>query len=188
MLTLFADMNPVVPDIPGLTYRPDFLTKADEKALLRFIDDGRWDTHWQRRIQAYGDSYGLASSRSAMPAWGEGLARRLFDEGLTPFLCDRMLVNEYLPGQGIAPHVDYEPYDRTVVSISLGSACVMEFARVDGTAKHSAWLEPRSVLVMDGEARYLWTHGIAARQKDVWNGAAFKRGRRVSITFRRRRE
>jgi hypothetical protein len=41
---------------------------------------------------------------------------------------------------------------------------------------------------MDGEARYLWTHGIAPRRKDAWNGASFKRGHRVSVTFRRRRE
>lgn len=188
MLTLFHELDPTVPDVPGLTYVPEFISPADEKALLNFIDASPWDTHWQRRIQPYGDSYGFTSSAAPMPAWGSGLAERLYREGFTPFLCDRMLVNEYLPGQGISPHVDYEPYDRTVVSLSLGSACIMDFERVDGTAKVAAWLEPRSLLVMDGEARYLWTHGIAARRKDAWNGAPFKRGRRVSVTFRRKRE
>jgi len=187
MRTLFIEMNPDVPAIPGLAYRPEFLTRADEKALLNLIDASPWDTHWQRRIQPYGDSYGFTASCPPMPQWGIALAERLHAEGLTPFLCDRMLVNEYLPGQGIAPHVDYEPYDRTVASISLGSACVMDFEHVDGTAKHVAWLEPRSVLVMDGEARYRWTHGIAGRKKDAWNGAWFQRGRRISITFRRKR-
>jgi alkylated DNA repair dioxygenase AlkB len=188
MDTLFADMNPVVPAVEGLTYVPEFLQRPDEKALLNLIDAGPWDTHWQRRIQAYGDSYGFTAAAKPMPPWGEALAERLFREKLTPFLCDRMLVNEYLPGQGISPHVDYEPYDRTVVSISLGSACIMDFEHVDGVAKHQLWLEPRSALVMDGEARYRWTHGIAPRQKDIWNGAPFKRGRRVSVTFRRRRD
>ena len=37
------------------------------------------------------------------------------------------LVNEYLPGQGIALHLDYQPFDRTVASLSLLSPCVMEF-------------------------------------------------------------
>ena len=186
MRTLFRELDLALPDIPGLTYVPEYISREDETALLNLIDAGAWDTHWQRRIQAYGDSYGFSPGARPMPPWGEGLARRLFEAKLTPFLCDRMLVNEYLPGQGISPHVDYEPYDRTVVSLSLGSACIMDFERTDGTAKHGAWLEPRSVLVMDGEARYLWTHGIAPRLKDAWNGASFKRTRRVSVTFRRR--
>lgn len=187
MHTLFAETDPVFPEISGLAYVPEYVSRDDEKALLNLVDAQPWQTHWQRRIQPYGDAYGFTPAALPMPAWGSGLAERLFRDGLTPFLCDRMLVNEYLPGQGIAPHVDYEPYDRTVVSISLGSACIMDFAAVDGTASHQLWLEPRSVLVMDGEARYRWTHGIAGRRKDPWNGAWFKRGRRVSVTFRRKR-
>jgi alkylated DNA repair dioxygenase AlkB len=186
MQTLFADMNPGVPAIPGLSYVPEFLARADEKALLNLIDAGPWDDRWQRRTQSYGDAYGGSPAARPMPDWGRGLAERLYAEKLMPFLPESILVNEYVPGQGISPHVDYEPYDRAVASISLGSACLMDFARVDGTAKHAAWLEPRSVLVIDGEARYRWTHGIAARRKDAWNGTWFRRSRRVSITFRRR--
>jgi hypothetical protein len=47
------------------------------------------------------------------------------------------------------------------------------------------WLEPRSLLVLRGEARFDWTHGIARRRHDTVDGAAVERGRRVSATFRR---
>lgn len=184
MQTLFASTDPVTPDIPGLRYEPDFLTLAEEKRLLALIDAAPWDTHWQRRIQPYGGTYGDARG-TPIPDWGRALARRLHRDGFTPFLCDQMLVNEYLPGQGIAPHVDYGDYDRCIVSISLRSACIMDLVHVDGRERHGIWLERRSVLILDGEARSRWKHGIAARKKDSWNGAWFPRGRRVSVTFRR---
>jgi alkylated DNA repair dioxygenase AlkB len=97
---------------------------------------------------------------------------------------DQMLVNEYLPGQGISLHRDYEPFDRTVVSISLLSACVMDFRRVADGRRESLLLEPRSLLVLSDEARYEWEHGIAPRKKDRWRGGPVPRSRRVSVTFR----
>jgi len=189
MLTLFPVTDPLLPSVSGLNYVPDFLTKEEHDRLLSCIDAGEWDTHWSRRIQSFGSSYdgGERAASREMPYWGDALAERLYKEGLTPILCNSMLINEYLPGQGIAPHVDYHPYDRTVVSISLGSPCIMDFEHVDGHDSHELWLDPRSALIMDGEARYEWKHGIAARKKDSWNGASFQRGRRVSITFRKKR-
>jgi alkylated DNA repair dioxygenase AlkB len=45
-------------------------------------------------------------------------------------------------------------------------------------------LEPGSLLVLSGEARFAWTHGIAARRFDVIDGVRTARARRVSLTFR----
>jgi len=188
MLTLFPATDPVLPSIDGLNYVPDFLTKEEDDRLLALIEAGEWNTQWSRRTQSYGSSYdGTQSFSKEMPYWADALAERLYKEGLTPILCNTMLINEYLPGQGIAPHVDYHPYDRTVVSISLGSPCIMDLEHVEGYEKHEIWLDPCSALIMDGESRYEWKHGIAARKKDSWNGAFFQRGRRVSMSFRKKR-
>ena len=41
-----------------------------------------------------------------------------------------MIVNEYEPGQGISPHIDnVKLFDAVVVSVSLGSECVMQFTQ-----------------------------------------------------------
>jgi alkylated DNA repair dioxygenase AlkB len=184
MMTLFKSMDPVIPSIPGLTYQTEFLSREEHDQLLSVIDALPWNTQWKRRIQPYGYSYG-SSTGAPMPAWGSAIAERLYVQGLAPFICDQLLVNEYLPGQGIFPHADYQTYDRTVVSISLGSPCIMDFIRNHESERHALWLEPRSVLIMDGEARYQWMHGIAARKKDQWNGTWFQRGRRVSVTLRK---
>jgi alkylated DNA repair dioxygenase AlkB len=45
-------------------------------------------------------------------------------------------------------------------------------------------LPARSLLVLSGDARYGWQHGIAPRRSDRIDGQLVQRGRRVSLTFR----
>ena len=97
---------------------------------------------------------------------------------------DQMLVNEYVSGQGIAFHRDYKPFDRTVVSLSLLSPCVMDFRSPQDGRRFPLLLERRSLVVLSDEARYEWQHGIARRKNDRWDGITIPRRRRLSITFR----
>jgi alkylated DNA repair dioxygenase AlkB len=55
---------------------------------------------------------------------------------------------------------------------------------VDGPGKETIELKPRSLLVLAGDARYRWKHGIPAREADVIDGQEVARSRRVSLTFR----
>ncbi len=195
-------------------YVPAYLDEDEERALLAAVDREPWRTTWQRRTQHYGYGYGEAGSRfevperlGPLPGWAAPLAERLAADGLLARVPDNLVVNEYLPGQGIAPHVDVAPYDR-VVSVSLGGACVMDFVpgsspgalagppggaqavppggaqRVVPGDAHALLLEPRSALGLSGEARRDWRHGIARRKSDRWRGLRFARTRRVSLTFR----
>jgi alkylated DNA repair dioxygenase AlkB len=105
----------------------------------------------------------------------------LFDE--TP---DQIIVNEYQPGQGISAHIDCVPcFADTIASLSLGSSCVMDFTHSKTGDKSSLLLEPRSLLVLTGDARYVWQHAIAGRKTDRHNGQIIQRARRVSLTFRK---
>jgi alkylated DNA repair protein alkB family protein 8 len=47
------------------------------------------------------------------------------------------------------------------------------------------YLEPRSLVLMTGEARYNWLHSIASRKIDRLDGLLKFRHRRVSLTFRK---
>jgi len=119
-----------------------------------------------------------------IPAWARALRDRLFKGSIGDRPFDQMLVNEYFPGQGIAMHRDYSPFDRTVVSLSLLSPCIMDFRHVESGQRESFLLEPRSLLVLNDEARYEWQHGIAPRKSDRWQGTVISRARRLSVTFR----
>jgi alkylated DNA repair dioxygenase AlkB len=173
-----------VPAIPGLRYLPGYLSEADEPALVGAIDCMPWNTEWKRRRQPYGVGYGSRSDSPAIPLWGRQLADRLFAAGVTNRPFQQMLVNEYLPGQGISPHRDYAPFGRTVVSLSLLSPCVMDFRHPPTGRKERLLLEPRNLLVLSDEARYDWEHGIAPRKWDVWQEMGIERARRLSVTFR----
>jgi len=102
-----------------------------------------------------------------------------------PAPIDQVTVNEYTPGVGIAPHIDTHSAfgGGAILSLSLAGATVMELRR---RGDHRPLLLPRrSLLVLGGEARYAWSHYIAARKTDVIGGVVVPRpDRRVSLTLR----
>jgi alkylated DNA repair dioxygenase AlkB len=184
---LFPDLIRVssLPPIAGLSYFREYIGEGEERSLTQAIDAESWDTTWKRRRQLYGRSYGRGEeSVRPLPLWGRALAKRIYDDGISDRDFDQMLVNEYLPGQGISLHRDYETFDRTVVSLSLLALCVMEFRHAKDGRRESMLLEPRSLLVLSDDARYEWQHGIAGRKNDRWEGRVVRRARRLSITFR----
>ena len=178
-------------DINGLTYIRNFISKSEHDLLLQRIDSEPWLTELQRRVQHYGYKYDYAKhqiSRSMyiapLPDWSLGIAQRLH-QSYSPTLPDQVIVNEYEPGQGIAKHTDCRTCFRdTIISLSLCSPSVMDFTNNKKGVKRSILLEPRSLIVLKGEARYEWAHGIAKRKSDKFQGRVFKRTRRVSLTFR----
>ncbi len=179
--------------IPGLKYIPAYLSPTEQTDLLATIDAGAWITDLKRRVQHFGYVYDYkkravdpAMYLGALPDWAQVIAERLHADGHAPALPDQVIVNEYQPGQGIAPHVDCVPcFGDTILSISLGSACVMDFAPLRGSDKLSLLLEPGSLVIMQGESRYQWKHGIAPRKSDLVDGRSVARGRRVSLTLRK---
>jgi alkylated DNA repair dioxygenase AlkB len=120
-----------------------------------------------------------------LPDWLQQLAIRLFEDGIFQQVPDQVIVNEYLPGQGIAAHVDCEPcFGPVIASLSLGAPVPMVFGNRRTREVVEVDLPPRSLLVLSGEGRYEWTHSILARKTDVIDGRTRDRVRRVSLTFR----
>jgi alkylated DNA repair dioxygenase AlkB len=195
------DPSPATPSInaaalsrvAGLTYVTDFVTPAAQTQLLQEIDAQPWMTELKRRVQHYGYRYDYRSrsvDRSMrlgdLPEWACGAAQALLERGLIGRPPDQLIINEYEAGQGISNHVDCEPcFDDNVASVSLGSACVMNFTHRRTREVVPVLLEPGSLVVMTGEARYEWMHGIAGRKSDTFAGRTFERSRRVSLTFRK---
>jgi alkylated DNA repair dioxygenase AlkB len=188
-----SDDPTVCADVPGLTYVKNFLSEAEQDAIVAEIDKNKWSGELARRIQHYGYRYNYKARRldsgmylGELPAWMHAVAVKLYEAGYTDAVSDQGLANEYMPGQGIAPHVDCEPYfGNIVISLSLLSPCVMNFNRVGCDEQASLLLEPCSIVVLKDEARYKWTHGIPKRLKDTVDGVTYTRGRRVSLTFRK---
>jgi alkylated DNA repair dioxygenase AlkB len=181
-----------VSSVPGLVLLRDWVTPADEGALLASIDAAPWRGDLKRRVQHYGFRYDYKARAvdesmrlGPLPGWAEELSSRILREGFSERAPDQVIVNEYLPGQGISRHVDCVPcFGPVVLSLSLGSQCVMELSAPDTHEPVLLPLPARSLLVLSGEARTRWAHAIPGRKSDMIAGVRVPRERRVSLTFR----
>jgi len=180
----------MAPLISGLTCIANYLDAATEQALIAQIDRSDWCHDLRRRTQHYGFRYDYrdrAASQSTylgpLPGWLAPLAQQLKQDLQISHSHDQVIVNEYLPGQGIAPHIDCpNSFADPIISLSLGAGCEMEFS--NGPDIRRLYLEPCSLLLLSEEARYSWRHGIRPRKSDLVQGQRRRRQRRLSLTFR----
>lgn len=189
-LSLFEDA-PAALTLPGLQYIPDYITAAEEAMLVAEIEQAGWcHVGMQRLVRQFGIPYSF-SRRAVVP--GEvaeplpeviqAIALRLHTENWLPTVPVQILANRYLPGEGISFHVDAAEF-AGIADLSLLSACVMEFRHLKTGEKQKCWLDPRSLLILTGEARWKWAHSIPYRKRDRHAGRTQIRQPRISLTFR----
>ena len=177
--------------IKGLYYKEDFLSTDEEVAILSQIEKEEWDSSLKRRVQHYGYIYDYKkknisqdSRKGELPDWLLTLEKKIKTTFNIEQSFDQVIINEYEPGQGISNHIDCVPcFEDVIVSVSLLSSCVMQFSK--NSEKHEIILNPRSILLLSRDARYLWKHGIKAVKNDQWQNTVIPRKRRISITFRK---
>jgi DNA oxidative demethylase len=169
----------------GLRHGDEFLSGAEESALLsRFSSLDFHEVRMRgvtarRRVVQYGWKYSFETFKMTEgPALPDYLLpirdRAAAFAGLPTAQLSEALLTEYSPGATIGWHRD-APGFGVVVGISLGTACRFRFRRGEtGNWKTlELRLEPRSIYVLEGEARSDWQHSIPA-----------VKSLRYSITFR----
>ncbi len=182
--------------IPGLSIIEGFLSPEEEVALIETIDTLPWEESIGRRVQHYGYAFRYDTRDvdvhaplhgGRMPHFCDDIRNRLTALRPDVALPDQITINEYVPGQGIAPHIDTaHVFTDYVASLSLGSDIIMDFRCAENSScvKH-VLLRRGSLCLMVGEARYAWKHGIAHRKHDLVPSGISIRGRRVSLTMRK---
>ena len=84
-------------------------------------------------------------------------------------------------------HIDRQCFGDTVATVSLGDTWQMDFRPLgaERSATEHMALAPGSALILAGDARHRWLHGIAKRRRErLEHGGWRPRKRRVSVTFR----
>ena len=170
----------------GFHYYPDFLSAADERALieriitLKFSEVRMHGITAKRRVSHFGWIYGYESWRLArgphVPDFLLPLRERaahLLDR--EPKDLAEVLITEYPPGAGIGWHRDTPMFGPAVIGISIASACRFRLRRGNAGQSESRtlMLEPRSLYILRGAARAQWQHSISPTE-----------ALRYSITFR----
>ncbi len=179
--------------VSGLKFLEGFLTPEQQDYCVQRVDAAadQWRNDLSRRVQHYGWRYDYKARAitpdmhiGALPDWLARLAQKLYDEtGLFDREPEQVIVNEYLPGQGIATHIDHPGFGPTVCTISLLDDWEMDFSE-NWRDKSPALLQRGSCVLLTGDARSVWQHGIAPRKSEVSDTGRRKRNRRLSLTFR----
>lgn len=186
-----------IAEVPGLYYVPNFLTPEQLNEITQELNQNQsWvgvtKNQNSRKVRQYGYEY-VYSGGPPKPTDPIPVMYQLFNNRSTlptelqQILADwepnQLLINRYLPGQGISHHTDHLKYfNSIVVGITIGSGIEMEFVKAGQTVP--IYLEPNSLYVMSKDARYKWTHGIRSRNTDTVNGVIINRGLRDSLTYR----
>jgi alkylated DNA repair protein (DNA oxidative demethylase) len=171
--SLFAPPAPAAgPEPEGLSYRADFLSPAEEQALvakLAALPFAPFEFHGflgKRRTVSFGHAYrfdgsGLAAAEP-IPDWLLPVrARAAAFAGLAPNALEHALLIEYAPGAGLGWHRD-RPVFGDVIGISLQSPAPLRFRRRQGEKweRFTQAAAPRSIYRLRGAARDEWEHSI----------------------------
>jgi alkylated DNA repair dioxygenase AlkB len=201
-----ASVGPSVPIVPiGMRYEEDVIDGKMESRLKQFLygpmmRPRKWSEgpggRPRRRVQQFGFSYlyGTHSLSKAdpIPVELKEVINHLHQKGLVGTMgeVNQIIVNEYIPGQGITPHTDdVRIFGDQIASLTLGSGVTMIFTDPANGDNFEQYLKPRSIVVLSDEARWRWRHSIPARKSDniineLGKPTTVQRGTRVSITFR----
>jgi alkylated DNA repair dioxygenase AlkB len=182
------DFESRMPAMPGgFHYQENILSEEEEASLVASLDTLQlkpfaFHGHLgNRRVTSFGLGYGhLGNRRVTSFGLGYDYARRMVEpaDALPLFLTElrkkaaafagrsieefqQAGVNQYPPGAGIGWHKD-KPQFGVIVGISLLAPATLRLRRASGKSwiRRSHELKPRSIYLLDGEARKEWEHSV----------------------------
>lgn len=191
-------------ELTGLKILENFISENEEIYLLSCLNKKSTEQNFEdvknelknRQVWHYGYEfiYGTndfdINKPIAIPIEIQEIINKMIEQNVIENVPNQITINKYLPGQGIPYHIDNpNAFTEDLLSLSLGSKTVMDFKHPNGVVVHKV-LNPRSLLIMQKDARYLWMHGICPRKVDLINDdssnetTSVNRGERISVTFR----
>ncbi|KAF3622332.1 putative DEAD-box ATP-dependent RNA helicase 24 [Capsicum annuum] len=200
-----------ITEIDGLWLCKDFLSTHQQSNLLSSIQKEGWfAASSSNQAMRFGDLPGWAVELSSsihevilfsnyaaeLENYETGKEACIFPQDLLwrEPIFDQLIVNMYQPAEGICPHVDLMRFEDGIAIVSLESTCVMHFSRVENDTsgvqdpqhKVPVLLTPGCLILMWGEARYLWKHEINRKPGiQIWEGQEIDQKRRISVTLRK---
>ncbi|KAA1474120.1 hypothetical protein DENSPDRAFT_781161 [Dentipellis sp. KUC8613] len=194
-----------IPGPDAAYYIPNFVSIDEEAYLLRKIQETphtKWRQLANRRLQTWGGD--LTPKNTLIPQPFPAFVTQ-FPDLLTRLECtgafadsphkrpNHIILNEYLPGQGIMPHEDGPSYHPVVATLSLGSHAVFHYYQykpdgptvddtdaaeqspiptakgraIDPTPALSVLLEQRSLVITTSALYTGGLHGIDGVQADA---------------------
>jgi len=173
---------------PGMQYRRDFISTAEEGELIERIrelplTEAKYHQYTaRRRTVSFGAGYDFSRQRATpapqLPAWLDWLRSRAAEwVGVEPSEFVQALVAEYQVGTPLGWHRDVPDYE-VIVGISLAGPARLRMRPYPWSPERkreiiAIELAPRSAYILRGVARWGWQHQVPPTK-----------ALRYSITFR----
>jgi alkylated DNA repair dioxygenase AlkB len=170
---LSGDFESRMPAMPGgFRYQENILSEEEEASLVASLDTLQlkpfaFHGHLgNRRVTSFGLRYDYArrmvETADALPLFLTELRKKaaaFAGRSIEEF--EQAGVNQYPPGAGIGWHKD-KPQFGAIVGISLLAPATLRLRRASGKSwiRRSHELKPRSIYLLDGEARKEWEHSV----------------------------
>jgi alkylated DNA repair dioxygenase AlkB len=170
---LSGDFETRMPAMPGgFRYQENILSEEEEASLVASLDTLQlkpfaFHGHLgNRRVTSFGLRYDYArrmvETADALPLFLTELRKKaaaFAGRSIEEF--EQAGVNQYPPGAGIGWHKD-KPQFGAIVGISLLAPATLRLRRASGKSwiRRSHELKPRSIYLLDGEARKEWEHSV----------------------------
>ena len=170
---LSGDFESRMPAMPGgFRYQENILSDEEEASLVASLDTLQlkpfaFHGHLgNRRVTSFGLGYDYArrmvEPADALPLFLTELRKKaaaFAGRSIEEF--QQAGVNQYPPGAGIGWHKD-KPQFGAIVGISLLAPATLRLRRASGKSwiRRSHELKPRSIYLLDGEARKEWEHSV----------------------------
>jgi alkylated DNA repair dioxygenase AlkB len=167
------DFESRMPAMPGgFHYQENILSEEEEASLVASLDTLQlkpfaFHGHLgNRRVTSFGLGYDYArrmvEPADALPLFLTELRKKaaaFAGRSIEEF--QQAGVNQYPPGAGIGWHKD-KPQFGAIVGISLLAPATLRLRRASGKSwiRRSHELKPRSIYLLDGEARKEWEHSV----------------------------
>lgn len=190
---------------PTIYYIPNFITAEEESHILKNVystPKPKWTNLSHRRLQDYGGvphEKGLIPEK--IPDWLQIYTKKIDKLNIFEKPANQILINEYLPGQGIMPHTDGPIFYPTIATVTCGSHTVLEF--LENTENRDKvcelLLERCSLVIVKDDLYSKYLHSISERCSDVLSakcvnlnncgrqfdvGKTLERSTRISLTIR----
>ncbi|XP_004714396.1 alpha-ketoglutarate-dependent dioxygenase alkB homolog 7, mitochondrial [Echinops telfairi] len=168
--------------------RPGFLSAAEEETLSRELEPAlrrrRYEyDHWDAAIHGFRET-----EKSRWSEASQAILQRVREAAFGPnqVLLPLVHVLDLEPKGYIKPHVDSVKFcGATIAGLSLLSSSVM---RLVHTQEPTEWLElllePGSLYILRGSARYDFSHEILRDQDSFFGERRIPRSRRISVICR----
>uniref|UniRef100_A0A7S1IC66 Alpha-ketoglutarate-dependent dioxygenase AlkB-like domain-containing protein n=1 Tax=Eutreptiella gymnastica TaxID=73025 RepID=A0A7S1IC66_9EUGL len=174
----------------GLKFIPNYISESEEQSLLQLARGWTWDQEVSTRQTAqfgFHYEYKTQNIREGRPWPGEidRLKTKLVEDKIFQKTPDEMIATKLTPPQGFGAHIDHtKHFGPTIVNLGMYSDINVILIDWENRRYHVLRSERRSLIVLEGDARYKYAHAIMGGLEDEWKHHIYARGLRISLTLR----